>query len=197
MGTNYSRGIIRQVEELTLQNERLESENKQLRSENNELRGRISAIEETMEATIAKMLKEIERLKAQINKNSGNSSKPPSQDGYKRIQNSRELSGRKSGGQPGHPGKRLELPKNLDELVGKGLARREVKDHTDGADKIVIRYTMDVDVMLVVTEHRYGKGGAPPGPEVIYGEKIKSLIGLLWAEGIIAEERLSSFFREI
>ena len=88
---------------------------------------------------------EIERLRVQIDKNSGNSSKPPSQDGFKRVQNSRESSGRKSGGQPGHRGKRLELPRNLDELIENGLARRELKDYTDGAVFFVTRYTLDIN----------------------------------------------------
>jgi len=223
MGTNYGRGIIKQVEELTLQNERLICENERVGNENRGLRAQLTAIEASIEARITavveaavkrattpllaglsakdeqigKLTAEIERLKAQINKNSGNSSKPPSQDGFKRVQNSREPSGRKSGGQSGHPGKRLELPKNLDELIEKELARRELADHTCGADSYVTRYTLDVETTLVVTEHRYPKGAAPLGAEVTYGEKIKALTVLLSTEGIIAEERLSDFFSEI
>jgi transposase len=197
MGTNYGRGIIRQVEELTLQNERLVVENKRLLAENKEYRAQIEALTAAMEEVRAKFTAEIERLKAQINKNSGNSSKPPSQDGFKRVQNSREPSGRKSGGQSGHLGKRLELPKNLDELIEKGVARRELVDHTGGADSYRTRYTLDVDVTLVVTEHRYPRGATPLGAEVTYGEKMKALTVLLSTEGIIAEERLSDFFSEI
>jgi len=197
MGTNYGRGIIKQVEEMTLENERLICENKRLRAENKDLCAQLKELETTTAAAIAKLAAEIDRLKAQINKNSGNSSKPPSQDGFKSIANSREASGRKSGGQRGHPGKRLELPNNLDELVEKGLARREVHDHTSGADTYVSRYTLDVDVILVVREHRYIKGSAPMGAEVTYGDKIKTLSALLSTEGIIAEERLSDFFSEV
>ena len=98
---------------MTLENERLICENKRLRAENKDLCAQLKELETTMAAAIAKLAAEIERLRAQINKNSGNSSKPPSQDGFKSITNSREASGRKSGGQRGHPGKRLELPKNL------------------------------------------------------------------------------------
>jgi len=143
MGTNYGRGIIKQVEELTLQNERLTEENKRIKAENRELRVRLSNMETTMDAKIEAAVKkattpilsnlaakeekieklegEIVRLKAQIDKNSSNSSKPPSQDGFKKIQNSREKSGRKSGGQPDHRGSYMELPKNLDELIQKRL----------------------------------------------------------------------------
>jgi transposase len=197
MGTNYGRGIIKQVEELTLENERLVCDNMRLQEENRELRAQITALEASIEAKLTKQMAEIERLKAQINKNSGNSSKPPSGDGFRRVQNSREPRSRKSGGQPGHPGKRLELPKNLDQLIEKGCAHRLLADHTGGAAEFVTRFTIDLDVVLVVTEHRYSKGSVPPGAEVTYGDKIKGLTALLSVEGIIAEERLSHFFSEI
>lgn len=100
MGTNYNRGIIRHVEELTLENERLTAENKMLRDENKELREQVGQLS----GMIVKLMAEVERLKAQIDKNSGNSSKPPSQDGFKRVPNSREKSVQSRGGQPGHPG---------------------------------------------------------------------------------------------
>ena len=85
MGINYGRGIIKQVEELTLENERLICENSCLREENKELRAKITTIESAMAEAITKLTTEIDRLKAQINKNSGNSSKPPSQDGFRQI----------------------------------------------------------------------------------------------------------------
>ena len=67
----------------------------------------------------AESAKELMRLTSIIEKNSGNSSKPPSTDGLKKIPNMREKSGRPSGGQPGHEGHRLRLPENLDEMVGR------------------------------------------------------------------------------
>ncbi|GHV49014.1 hypothetical protein FACS1894204_13530 [Synergistales bacterium] len=67
-------------------------------------------------AKISEQQKEILRLKAQINKSSTNSSKPPSTDGFKKIPNNRELSNNKHGGQFGHKGTRLNIPVNLDEL---------------------------------------------------------------------------------
>ena len=197
MGTNYNRSIIKQVEELTLTNERLVCENESLRNENKALREEMAAFKTLMESTIEKLTAEIERLRAQINKNSGNSSKPPSQDGFKRIQNSREPSERRRGGQPGHPGHRLELPKGMDELIGKGMARRDLCDHTGGAKTYTTRYTIDIDIMLVVTEHRYFDGSTPKGAEITYGDQIKSLATLLSVDGIIAEERLSDFFSEL
>ena len=55
---------------------------------------RINALEERLEA-----------VESQLKKDSHNSSKPPSSDGFKKQTKSlREKSERSSGGQPGHPG---------------------------------------------------------------------------------------------
>jgi transposase len=225
MRADYSKGLIKQVEELTVQNERIREENKSLRTENRELRVRINNLETTMESRIeaaiaaavqkatapllselaekeekiVKLETEVARLKAQINKDSSNSSKPPSQDGFKKVSNSREKSVRKSGGQSGHRGSYMKLPENLDELVEKGLARVDIADHTGGADNYVTRHTVDIDVVIVVTEHRYAAGSVPTvhRAPVVYGNKIKTLVCLLSVVGFIAMERLSDFIREI
>ena len=56
-------------------------------------------------AEIAKLGTRIAELEKRLGKNSSNSSKPPSSDGLKRPKSQRpKNSGRKPGGQPGHPG---------------------------------------------------------------------------------------------
>jgi hypothetical protein len=138
---------------------------------------------------------EIARLKAIINKDSTNSSKPPRTDGFKKhYNNSREKSGRQSGGQPGHPGHRLGLPEDLDELVEKGVVERQVVDHTNGAAEYVTRYVIDTKVITTITEHRFAVGAKLPKElynEVSYGDGIKAMSVLLLNEGIIAEKRFA------
>jgi hypothetical protein len=74
--------------------------------ENQGFKQQVTALEEQM----ASLQAEVERLREQVNKNSGNSSKPPSSDPPQvRKYPKREKSGRKRGGQKGHPGKGRQL----------------------------------------------------------------------------------------
>ncbi|MEO0644818.1 MAG: IS66 family transposase [Cyanobacteria bacterium J06650_10] len=61
---------------------------------------------------------EVKELKGRLGKNSRNSSKPPSGDGFrKRTKSLRKKSQRPSGGQKGHPGSTLEWREQVDEVV--------------------------------------------------------------------------------
>ena len=77
---------------------------------------KIQALEQELAET-RKLLAEkdavIAELKEQLGKNSQNSSKPPSSDGYRKARpvSNREKTGRKAGAQPGHPGHGLKMPK--------------------------------------------------------------------------------------
>ena len=64
---------------------------------------------ESLVERINRLESRVEALENQINKNSHNSSKPPSSDGFgKRTKSLREKSERRSGGQLGHPGSTLD-----------------------------------------------------------------------------------------
>jgi len=67
----------------------------------------------------------IRELEARLKANSRNSSKPPSSDGYAKPspKNQRRRSGRKSGGQKGHPGSSLQRVDSPDKVVEIALER--------------------------------------------------------------------------
>jgi hypothetical protein len=172
-------------------------EAKDLRAETMQVRidAAVAAATAPLLAELEKAHVEIARLKAIINKDPSNSSIPPGQSGFKRhAQNSREKSGRHIGGQPGHPGHRLSLPANMDELVEKGVVTKLLVDHTGGAADYISRFVIDVKVTTTVTEHRFAVGTELPENlynEVSYGDSIKAMSVLLLNEGVIAEKRFS------
>lgn len=69
---------------------------------------------------IVQLMERIEKLEQQLNKDSHNSSKPPSSDGLrrrKRTRSQRKRSGKKSGGQEGHKGSTLEMTDTPDHVM--------------------------------------------------------------------------------
>ena len=68
---------------------------------------------ERLTAELASAKAEIAELKEKLNKNSRNSSKPPSTDGYEKPapKSLRKKSGKKAGGQTGHKGHSIVLDK--------------------------------------------------------------------------------------
>ena len=79
----------------------------------------IAALQEqnaALSALVAALQARVAELERQLGLNSGNSGKPPSSDGLKkkpaRISSLRERSGKKTGGQKGHPGKTLSRVRN-------------------------------------------------------------------------------------
>jgi hypothetical protein len=199
MSSNYSRQLYKEYGQAMLRIEELEHENRQLRH-------RVAELENTLEERISRLEvavevkdREILRLKSQLEKNSGNSSKPPSSDGLKPVLNSRERSVHRQGGQHGHKGHGIKLPENLDELVEQGLAKKAMVDHTEGAERYKSVWMVDVEVVTTYTEHRYplAVNATPPPPRVVYGDTLKALIVVLSMEGIVALRRISGFFIEV
>lgn len=102
---------------------------------------------------------QVQSLQQQLAKNSGNSSKPPSSDGYQKSapKSLRKPSGRKSGGQPGHEGSTLARVENPDRVIvhplescpcGSDLSKTHLHDYES-------RQVFDLpDPKLEVTEHR-------------------------------------------
>jgi len=217
---NYEKEIFRQLTETIEENDKLRKENKELRAENAEikaengrLRKRMTEIESTLEERIKSAVsaavviaveplcveikrkdKEIGRLKSIIDKDSGNSNKPPSSNGFKKLPNNRERSGKKRGGQLGHKGSTLCVPKNLEELVREEKAEHKIVDMTNGAAEYVSKWEIDVKTKVIYTEYRC------PVTEVAtigYGNDVKAYAVLLLNEGFMSLDKVSSFLSEI
>lgn len=87
----------------------------ELEAETRALRELVAA----QQAMIAQLQEQVRGLAERTSRHSGNSSKPPSSDPPWRQRPQKPPSGKKRGGQPGHPGKyrRLEPPSAVDHLV--------------------------------------------------------------------------------
>jgi transposase len=178
--------------------------NEQLAVENAELR-----------ALVAALRAEVAELRARLGQNSSNSSRPPSSDGLAKPapKSLRRRSGRRPGGQNGHPGSTLARVSDPDEVVrhepracagcGGGLA---------GAPEAGVerRQVFDLPPIRVrVTEHqmvtrRCSCGvttcGVPPegvDAPVQYGPRIAAIILYLYAGQFLSKKRTARALAEL
>jgi len=126
----------------------------------------VFALFERMQAAITALTARVQHLENQLATTSHNSSKPPSSDGFaKKTKSRREKSGKKPGGQPGHPGRTLEMVAHPDHTVGHfpeqcpccGEALADVP-----ATEVERRQVFDLPPVVVeVTEHQVGTKQCP------------------------------------
>jgi len=192
-----------------------------LRAEvNQQLTALISLQTENTEqqATITTLRARIAELERQLGLNSGNSGKPPSSDGLKkppRTVSLREPSGRKPGGQKGHPGETLRQVAEPDHIVahypancGQCAAPLTVETATEYSTRQV--FDLPEPPPLVVTEHRAYTCQCPECggqtraafPEEVsapvqYGARITALVIYLMHYQFIPEDRLVELMADL
>jgi transposase len=157
----------------------------------------------------------LEELEGKVEKNSSNSSKPPSADGLgKKTKSLRSKSERKTGGQPEHPGSTLEWSTDVDGVVdhqvhechGCGASLTE-----EPAQKVRARQVYDIPpVQLTVIEHRAEVKNCPhcgienqanfpaeAGSVVQYGPRLKSMMVYLMEAQLLPSARTCEILSDL
>ena len=175
----------------------------------------VKVFQELSEVIVILTLRVVE-LEDQLAKNSGNSGKPPSSDGYEKPapKSRRKRSGKKSGGQMGHPGHTLVMvaePDKIEAHVVNCCAHCQTSLKKEQAVKIERRQVFDLpDVNLEVTEHPAEVKMCPKcqhtttasfPPEVSqptqYGKKIKSQMAYFHEYQLLPLKRTQETFKDL
>lgn len=142
--------------------------------------------------------------------NSGNSSKPPSQDpNRKRGGLQKGKSGKKPGGQKGHQGKTLEICDAPDEIISIEIDKRTLPQGEYKEADVERRQVIDIIVSKHITEYQAqvlihqgdGKRYTAAFPEcasapVQYGSTIRSMATYLSLWQLLPYDRIHEFFSD-
>lgn len=153
---------------------------------------------------IEELESKILKLESQKNKNSRNSSKPSSLEiGRPKIQNNREKSGLKPGGQPGHKGAHLSRsePSKIIELDAPQEIENSDRYYKTGRTirKQLVKIGLVVEIIEYTAEEyrerKTGKRYHAPFPEgmvneVTYDASVKALASLLHTHGNMSYEKV-------
>jgi transposase len=159
----------------------------------------------------------VKELEAQLAKNSQNSNKPPSSDGLSKPspKSLRTRSGRKPGGQPGHPGQTLQRVKHPDHIFILGLeVCPKCHGHGLGKERVLgyeSRQVFDLpERPLAVTEHRAEIKCCPHCAEEVratfpagvsapvqYGPRFQSLMVYLNQQQLLPYDRLAQLCEDL
>jgi len=228
LASNYVKGVYKQLEETLKKFDSIVEENKQIKNKievlEAEHRKEIKALKfeivsfntkhqnevVVLNTKINKLTDENQRLKDIINKDSSNSSKPPSSDGYKKIHNSRENSGKSVGGQKGHKGNIPVLFENPTKII-----EYKKKHCKCGCDIIYsghyrTKQLVDIEIVTNIVEHRAYHGicgdcktkienefPSELTNTITYGNILKSLSAILSSEGMVSINRIKQMLCEL
>lgn len=194
--------LQKHIADLVRRIEQLQAENASLKKE--------SAV---LAATVERLKMHIKKLLAKIKKDSSTSSKPPSTDVFHKPkpQNLREKSGKKPGGQPGHPGHGLEMFSNPDIIIEK-----KVKVCDDCGHDIVnsqgfeAKQKIDIEIRTVVTEQRVYEGVCIHCGKKVqghfdagfvnpaqYGDNLKAAVALLSEHGCVSVNKTAEIINSL
>ena len=141
----------------------------QLMAENAELRRLVAQLQEEIRV----LREQNAELKARLNMNSSNSSKPPSTDGYRKPKpvSLREKSGKKPGGQKGHKGAGLELPKDTDKTIPclPSVCEGCEKRNTCPSRIHDTRSVLDIQIQRVRYDYQQIERECPKSKKVLFG----------------------------
>jgi transposase len=175
----------------------------------------IRAENERLQEENEKLSEENRKLKEQLAKNSSNSSKPPSSDGFNKPvpKNLRGKTNKKPGGQPGRNGVNLKPVENPDHIILHRVETchcgRDLKN--EPVIKVEKRQVHDIPpVKLEVTEHRAEvkicpdcgrkhKGAFPDDVKIQaqYGERIKAVAGYMMNYQLVPFARTAELFSDL
>jgi regulator of replication initiation timing len=208
LGGNYGRGLFKQLQDTIEQVEKLTAEIREIKSAHQmEIASLKKEIEHLRDENTA-LKAENQKLKTIINKDSSNSSKPPSSDLFKKICNSREQTSRKPGGQAGHKASVPLLFENPENIINH-------KRESCGCGGMVVypgeyqaKQVVELEIKAYVTEHRSYSGfcercnarirNEMPIKDIItYGETVKAFAAMLSCEGLVSINRIKKMLGEI
>ena len=169
----------------------------------------------TLEKKIEEQDKQIQHFRDITSKDSHNSSKPPSSDGYKKktvIKSLRKKSTKKSGGQNGHPGTNLTMSFNPDKTEP---LKVHICNNCGSNEHLKIighkcRQVVDVEIKKIVTEFKAdivecgGCGNITTAtfPEKVtqdvqYGPLVKAIIIYMRNLNYMPTDRLTEMFEDV
>ena len=186
--------------------------NTQLQMQVNALNASLNSLQQSFDAQtalIAQLNQTIQELREQLNKNSKNSSKPPSSDGFKKPapKSLRKPSGKKVGGQEGHQGTYLSVISDPDEIVKhmpsacegcphykmcKGTACVAEKRHVIDAVvtvNVVEHQLLEIPICMLHGDTRKGSFPNDVKATVQYGENLQALSVALNTVGAVSVKR--------
>ncbi|MGH9436186.1 MAG: IS66 family transposase, partial [Terriglobia bacterium] len=173
---------------------------------------------EALRSEVAALRAETAGLRRRLGMNSSNSGKPPSSDGLKkpsRVNNQREKTGKKSGGQKGHEGKTLRQAEKLDQVANHvpsscaGCGGTLGLEHATAYQKRQV-FDLPEPRPIEVTEHRAHSCRCPgcgattvaSFPDDVtgatqYGANITALVVYLQSWQLMPEDRLAELMRDV